>query len=197
MDHYPVIARHFQHTVEAVMSAVDPLAEPLQLASERLAQALLGERKILACGVGADAALAQLFVCHMLGRFEHDRPALPALSLVADGASASGFGGDSEERFARQLTALGQPGDVLLGICSEASDTSLQRALQAAHAREMDAVLLLSAGDDQLTTRTASGDILLPVVAGGRAQVIEIQTMLLNCLAELIDQGLFGGYPQD
>ena len=81
MDHYQIIAGNFQSTIQTIAESVDALAEPVGLASTLMVNALLQD-KIIACGNGVDATLAQLFTCNLISRFEHDRPALPALALA-------------------------------------------------------------------------------------------------------------------
>jgi D-sedoheptulose 7-phosphate isomerase len=194
-DHYQTIARHFQRAVEAMTGAVDPLSADLQRAGALLTRAMLGDARILACGNGPDAALAGLFVSSMLGRCEQDRPALPALSLAADGpaltASAEFAAAD---QFARQLAALGQSGDVLLCINSGVPAPNLQRVLQVACSRGLGIVLLTHRGDTELSQWPGAQDVLLQVEAERRAQVLELHTVMINCLCELVERELFGDF---
>ena len=81
MDHYKIIAENFQNTIETIAMSVDTLAGTIEKGSQLMVEALLSDRKIIACGNGVDGALAQLFTCILLDRFEADRPALPALTL--------------------------------------------------------------------------------------------------------------------
>ncbi len=197
-DHYQIIARHFQRAVEAMTGAVDPLSRDLQRAGALLSRAMLGDARILACGNGPDAALAGLFVSSMLGRCEQDRPALPALSLAADGpglTAAAEFA--AAELFSRQLAALGQAGDVLLCINSGAPAPNLQRVLQVARDRELSMVVLTHRGDTELVRWPGEQDVLLQVATERRAQVLELHTVLINCLGELVERELFGGFGPD
>ncbi len=59
MDYYQIISNNFQDTIETIALSVDALAEPVGSASELMVQALLADRKIIACGNGVDATLAQ------------------------------------------------------------------------------------------------------------------------------------------
>lgn len=196
MDYYAIIAGHFQRTVEAVMNAVDPLAPQLERASRMMAGALLAEGKIHTCGNGPDAALARLLVAQLMGQFEHERPALPALTLAADSVALSGVP-DNDQGLARQLSALGRPGDILLCINSGVPAVNLAVVLGAAQARGLQVVLLTHVEDRELPRRLQDGDAMLQVDAGARAQVVEIHTMLLNCLYDLLDRELFGDFPRD
>lgn len=199
MDHYLLISDNFQDTIETIALSVDALANPISEASQLLVDTLLRDGKIISCGNGADGALAQLFACNLLNRFEHDRPALPALALNSDGASLLGIaqGGGLNDTFSRQVRALGQPGDTLLCISSGGDATNLLRAIQAAHERDLTVVALLHAGDAELGSLLQQEDVRIAVDHPRRARVVEMHTMVLQCLCQLIDHSLFGAYSQD
>src|SRR5258705_13253560 len=81
MDHIPRIRAHFADSAQLKLAAVDALAPALARAADLLATCLLSDGKILACGNGGSAADAQHFAAEMIGRFERERPGLPAISL--------------------------------------------------------------------------------------------------------------------
>ncbi len=194
MDSYQNVADYFQTTIEVIANSVDTLAEPLQRASALMVKSLVNDRKIVVCGTGVDAALAQLFSASLLNRFERERPALPALCLSADAASISGIA-DSfglDEIFARQLRALGQEGDVLLCISSTGDQGSIDRAITVAHERNMAAVVLSNTGDSGRTDNLQPADVALRCHTSTASRAVELHSMTLHCLCKLIDQGLFG-----
>jgi D-sedoheptulose 7-phosphate isomerase len=194
MDYYQIIAENFQNTIESIALSVDNLAEPIERGSQMMARALLEDRKIVACGNGVDAALAQLFVSNLLSRFEHERPALPALTLGSDGASITAIAHSSGviDIFSRQLRALGQDGDVLLCINSSGGANNLLRAVQAAHERNMTVVALSNTGDSELSALIRGEDVELRVDAPRQPRIVELHTMAIHCLCQLIDHSLFG-----
>jgi len=199
MDYYRIISTRFQETIEAIAASADILALPMARASQLLAQALVADRKILACGNGADAALAQLFAGHLLSRFEQERPALPALALAGDGAGITAIAHNISlnDIYSRQVRALGQPGDVLVCINSGAGATSLLRAVQAAHERHMGVIALTGERDAELAALLQPEDVEVGVVASRPAQVLELHTMALHGLCELLDMELFGAHHAD
>jgi D-sedoheptulose 7-phosphate isomerase len=199
MNYYDIIAGNFQATIESIAMSVDDLAGPIEGASQLMAQALLEDRKIIACGNGADGAIAQLFAANLLNRFEHDRPALPALALGGDGPGITAIAqaGGINDIFSRPLRALGQPGDVLLCINSDSGANNLLRAVQAAHERNMTVIILSNGGDTQLGTLIRSEDIEISVDAPRQARIVELHTMVVHCLCELLDHSLFGSYNQE
>ena len=193
MDYYQSIAGHFQGGIESAAMAVDDLAAPLAQAADLVTRALLEDHKVIACGLGADAALAQLFTSHMHCGPERERPALPAINLASDGAAlcnpATGAGpGD----FAGRVRALGQAGDVLLIVNSYSDGSALRGAVTAAAERNMPMVIL-SNRDDAALPAAAGGDcaLLLPAAAA-RSHILELQVKVLHCLCLLIENQLFG-----
>jgi D-sedoheptulose 7-phosphate isomerase len=199
MDHYQIIADNFQSTIETITMSVDALAQPIERGSHLMAQALLEDHKIVACGNGVDAALAQLFASNLLSRFEHERPALPALALGSDGTGMSAIAQSNgfNDVFSRPLRALGQPGDVLLCISSSGGANNLLRAIQAAHERDMYVIALSNAGDTELSAFIRAEDVELRVDAMRQPRIVEMHTMAIHCLCELIEHSLFGTYNQE
>lgn len=175
--------------------SVDQLAGPLGQASELLTASLLADRKIMTCGAGPDAALAQLFTTSLLGNLERERPALPALNISTDGASLAAIGDaeGQEHRYSRQVQALGQAGDTLVLLNSGGGGARvLGPALQTALERDMQLVLVTHGEDSLLAADLPANSACLRVEASLRSQVIEIHTMVLLALGQLIEVGLFG-----
>ena len=199
MDYYRIIADNFQGTIETIAMSVDNLAESIEHGGQAMAGSLLQDGKIVACGNGVDAALAQLFACNLLNRLEEDRPALPALTLVTESASITAIAQASgiNDIFSRQLRALGEAGDILLCINSSGGADNLAQAIRAAHERNMIVVMMSNDGDNELGPLLESEDVEIKVPATRQARIAELHTMVINNLCELIDYSLFGTYNQD
>lgn len=199
MDYYQIIADNFQNTIETIAMSVDTLAETIEQSSQLMVRALLADRKIIACGNGVDAALAQLFACNLLNRFEEDRPALPALTLGSDSASVTAIARTNgfNDIFSRQLRALGQAEDVLLCINSSQGTGNLVRAVQTAQERNMGVIVMSNSGDGELSALLRPEDVELRVPATRQARIVEMHTMALHSICELIDQSLFGTYNRE
>lgn len=196
MDRYDTIAGGFQEIIELISVSVDTIATPLERAADLCTEALLNERKILCCGNGPGAAIAQLLTTALVHRFEQDRPALPATCLSGDGATMSAIAtaAGSHEIYSRQVRALGQEGDILLGVAAGEGNSSLIQAIRAAHDRDMVAVVLSGGDCADVTSLLHPEDIEIHVPSNSPARIIELQTMIAHCLCKLIDQTLFGNY---
>ncbi len=134
----------FQASIETKQNSLNVLGESLELASAMLNQALLGGHKILACGNGGSASDAQHFSAELLNRYERDRPGLPAIALTTDSSTLTAIANDYDYReiYSKQVTALGQPGDVLLAISTSGQSPNIVEAIQAAIEKEMQVIAL-------------------------------------------------------
>lgn len=196
MNHYQLIADNFQSTIETIAMSADMLAEAIERGSQLMSNCLIGDHKIIACGNGVDAVLAQLFVSYLINRVDLERPALPALSLSGDSATLSAIAHSSSlhDSYSRALRALGQPGDVLLCISSANGASNLLRAVQAAHDRDMAVIALSNPLDVELGALLASEDVELSVPGPTPARVVEIHTLVIHNFCQLIEYSLFGGH---
>jgi D-sedoheptulose 7-phosphate isomerase len=199
MDHYKIIAEKFQATIETIAMSVDTLADTIEKGSQLMVEALLSDRKIIACGNGGDAALAQLFTCNLLDRYEADRPALPALTLGTDTASLTAIAHSSglSEIFSRQLQALGQAGDVLLCFSSSARAENLVRVVQTARERNIAVIVMSNEQSDDYGSLLAAEDVDIHIHISEQARSVELYTMVIHSFCELIDHSLFGTYNRE
>jgi phosphoheptose isomerase len=199
MDYYQRIAGNFQQTIELIAMSVDALAPPIEHGSTIMTQALLQDRTIMACGNGPDAALAQIFVSNLLNRFEFDRPALPALSLGTDASSLTAIATTNsvDNIYARQIHALGQTGDILLCINSGPGHGSLINAVKAAQDRSMPVIALSSAIDAGFLGALAPTDVELFANTESQPRAVELHTMIILSLCEMIELSVFGNYDQE
>jgi D-sedoheptulose 7-phosphate isomerase len=104
--------------------------------------ALLAGRKLLLAGNGGSAADAQHLAAELVVRFKKTRDALPAIALTTDSSVLTAIGNDFgfEQLFARQVLALGQPGDVLLAISTSGRSPNILGACRAARERGMSVI---------------------------------------------------------
>jgi D-sedoheptulose 7-phosphate isomerase len=188
------IQQQFFESADLHYQAAELLARPIADAAQAMVAGLTAGARVLAAGLGRAAGLAQLFTADLVGRFERERPGLAALALGADGIAMSVIAAESafDQVLARQVEALGHPGDVLLLIESSLGHPALASAARAAQAKEMTVVGLT--GGDGGTLRAALGetDVLVAVPHGRGARVLEAQLLVLHALADAIDFQLLG-----
>ncbi len=188
------VVRNFDESIQNKQAHKALLAPLIARGATAMIDALLADRKILACGNGGSAADAQHFSSELLNRFETERPGLPAIALTTDASTVTSIANDHhfEEIFARQVLALGQAGDVLLGISTSGNSANVIRAVEAAHEREMVCVLLNGRDGGELARILNDNDVNICVPGTSTARIQEIHLMVIHNLCDLIDHRLLG-----
>ncbi|MFO7693629.1 MAG: SIS domain-containing protein [Vicinamibacterales bacterium] len=168
------------------MSAAGPAAA----AAEAMVAGLRGGGRILACGNGGSAADAQHFAAELVGRFERERAALAAIALTTDTSIMTAVANDYDfaRVFARQVEALGRPGDVLLGISTSGASANVLAAFEAAKAAGVTTVALTGRDGGRVG---AAADIHVNVPAASTARVQEVHRTLLHAVCALIERELY------
>lgn len=194
MNLHDHVVELFHTSIDTTMQSLEELAPRIADCAELFTYCLLSENKILCCGDGQSAALAQVFVSNLLNRFNYERPSLPAIALCTDATTITAITGDStfNEVFAKQIRALGQPGDLLFAISNTSGSGSTIQAIQAAHDREMIVVSISNKDNSDIASLLLPEDIELRIPSVHRARVAETQLLAINCICELIDHQLFG-----
>src|SRR6267154_4966782 len=152
MDIASRIRAHFAESAELKLAAAEAMAPQIARAAALMTDCLLADGKLLACGNGGSASDAQHFAAEMVGRFERERPELPAISLSTDTSILTAVANDYsfEQVFAKQVRALGAKGDVLLAISTSGNSGNVIAAINAARDREMRVVALTGKGGGEI-----------------------------------------------
>ena len=195
MDLQAQISRHFKDSVEVKQKAADTLVGPIQQAGDRIVQCMLNNGKILSCGNGGSAADAQHFSAELINRFEKERPGLPAFALTTDSSTLTAIANDYDynQIFSKQITALGQPGDVLLAISTSGNSGNVLEAVKASHEREMSIVALTGKDGGSIARLLKEQDIEIRIPSNRTARIQEVHLLVIHCLCDFIDTQLFGG----
>lgn len=186
------IAMRIAKATEALQQSFE-LAPALVDASHTLANALLNDGKILVLGTGSSAALAQIFVAHMMHRFERDRPSLPAITLSSDVVTISSLADEPKaDQYARQIKALGKSGDCLVVISATGTRANVIQAVIAAHDSDLPVVAMTGGDGGEIAPLLNYGDSEIRVRSTHPTTVREQHLMIIHCLSELIDLQIFG-----
>ena len=113
MDLAAHLKTHFTEGIELRTRMAEVMPAQIARAGEALANALKSGRKALACGNGGSAADSQHFAAELVGRFERERPGLPAIALTTDSSALTAIANDYDydRVFSKQVEALGTEGD--------------------------------------------------------------------------------------
>lgn len=186
-----LFANHMEHTAQAA-STVGPA---LEQAADAFVGALLNDGKIITCANGNANVIAQYFCTAFLNRFEHDRPALPAINLGADATTYSAICRDNRfnDTFSRQVKAIGKPGDLLFVVVDDGHKANLIQAIQAAHDRQMSVVVLSAKEKSDITSLMHAEDHEIALNDLSPTEATPLLLLIVNALCSLVDGKLFGG----
>lgn len=160
-------------------------------AAQAMAAALKAGRTVFAFGNGGSAADAQHFTAELVGRYERERRGWPAVALSTDTSALTAIGNDYgfEQVFARQLAALGRPGDVAFAITTSGNSPNVLRALEAAKARGLVTIALTGRGGE--AGKIAAHHVGVDEDRTPRVQ--EVHATLLHVMCELMEMELANG----
>jgi len=185
------ITAHIQRSIDAKTQILNDTAllESLEQCAQLCAEALKQGKKVLFAGNGGSASDAQHLAAELVGRYKYDRPALASIALTTDTSALTAIGNDYgfEEVFARQLAALGNAGDIFIGISTSGNSANVLKACDVAEEKQCH-IIGMSGAKGQLRERA---EICLAVPAPETATIQEAHIMLGHILCDLIEQILF------
>ncbi len=182
---------------ERILTSADvkrALADDLEVATAvavRLVDAFRAGHKLILFGNGGSAADAQHIAAELTGHFYLDRPPLPALALTVDTSALTAIGNDYgfEEVYARQVTALGAPGDVAIGLTTSGNSGNVVQGLTAARDRGLVTVAMTGRAGGRAGE---VADLCVRVPSDDTPRIQESHILLGHTWAEIIEAAMFG-----
>ncbi len=158
--------------------------------SEILIEALRKGNKPILFGNGGSAADAQHIAAEFVGRFAFNRPALPALALSVNTSCVTAIGNDYgfDFVFARQIEALGRPGDVAIGISTSGNSSNVIQGMAVAKKMGLHTVALTGASGGKLKTAV---DHCLCAPSNETPRIQECHILIGHIISELAEQTIF------
>ncbi|MBG23616.1 MAG: phosphoheptose isomerase [Idiomarinaceae bacterium] len=176
----------FTECIQTQIASADLLQEPLLRAGELLVDSLLRGQKVYCCGESMAHASARHFSHIMLTGLQFDRPPFPVNALHAD------FGANEHQAiFAQQISAVGQPNDLLVVLSAGAQAPRVSRAMEAALSRGMLIVALTNDADQDVAGLLGPDDVEIRIPSRNAARVSEHLLQLVNMLCSLAEQQIF------
>jgi D-sedoheptulose 7-phosphate isomerase len=178
--------------VSALAEALEGFRGSVATASswgERLADILVSGGRLLAAGNGGSAAQAQHLTAELVGRYRDDREPFSALALHAETSSATAIANDYgwDHVFARQVTAHGRPGDVLMLMSTSGRSPNVVAAADAGRSAGLSVWSMTGPTPNPLAERS---DETIAVEAGSTATVQEIHLVALHLVCAALDVAL-------
>jgi D-sedoheptulose 7-phosphate isomerase len=186
------VSRSIQASIEAKerLLRTAEVVSAVAKVSKIFVDALKQGNKALLFGNGGSAADAQHIAAELVGRFAFDRPALPALALSVNTSCVTAIGNDYgfELIFARQIEALGRPGDVALGISTSGNSPNVLHAVAAAKKMGLHTVGLTGGTGGQLRNGV---DYCVCVPSSETPRIQECHILIGHIISELVEQSIF------
>lgn len=184
------ISDYFARHAQVVAVTAQQLAPQLARCAELLAAALADGKKILIAGNGGSAADAQHFAAELVGRFLLERRGLPAIALTTDSSILTAIANDYgfERVFSRQVEALANAGDVVVGLSTSGHSANILAAFAAARQCGCVTVGLLGRDGGAIALQV---DLPLIVGCAETSHIQEMHVTIIHLLCKLIEEQLF------
>jgi len=181
--------RNFTDHLDVAQATRAALFEPFERLLSLSIEAIQGGGKLLFFGNGGSAADAQHLATELSVRYVDDRPPSAAIALATDGSALTAIGNDMgfEALFARQIEALGRPGDVAIGISTSGRSRNVIRGLEQARAQGLIAAAFSGRDGGDLV---GLAEPLLIVPATVTARIQEMHITLGHTLCDGLERGL-------
>jgi D-sedoheptulose 7-phosphate isomerase len=188
-----VLSEVFGQSAETIRAAGSDSSylSAIEAVTQVIVKAFQSGHKLLVFGNGGSSADAQHICAELVGRFLAERPGLPAIALTADQAFLTAWSNDQtfDTVFARQIQALGRPGDVAWGISTSGNSCNIVAGLQAAREAGLTTIGLTGQGGGKTA---AHCDHLLAAPSLETARVQEVHQVTYHAICGAVEAALFG-----
>jgi D-sedoheptulose 7-phosphate isomerase len=130
----------------------------------------------------------------LLNRYDRDRPGLPGIALTTDSSTLTSIANDYDysQIFAKQITALGQPGDLLLAISTSGQSQNIVEAIRAANESDITVIALTGKDGGFIEQELNSNSVEIRVPSDVTVRIQEVHLLVIHILCELLDLQLLG-----
>ena len=181
-----IIEFEFNEHLKTTKATMDCIYESVESAAQICIDALKNNRKILIFGNGGSAADAQHIAAELVGRYKVERKGLPAIALTTDSSALTCISNDYgyEQVFSRQVEALANTGDVVIGISTGGTSTNVISALDIAKNIGCKAIGFSGRGGGEMN---ALCDVNLVVPSDDTPRIQEMHILIGHTICQLID----------
>jgi D-sedoheptulose 7-phosphate isomerase len=188
-----IIKQCIRNSVELKQKLLESpvLLADVEKASLAIIKAFRAKHKLLLAGNGGSAADAQHLAAEFVNKFNFDRPGLPALALTTDTSILTSVGNDSSfvRVFARQISALGNEGDVFIGISTSGKSLNIVEALNAARQKKIVTIGMTGASGSLMKDLC---DIYICVPSEETPRIQETHILIGHIICSIVEEELFG-----
>ena len=186
-----LVERSLQEHLAAIQNLLQTRIDEIEQAGEMICTALRNGHKILICGNGGSAADAQHIAAELVGKYERERPGLPAVALTTDTSALTALSNDYgyKEVFARQVQALAKEGDVLVAISTSGASANIIEAAKAASKHGCKTIALIGSSAGPLASEC---DVVVRVPSDRTSRIQEAHITIGHLWCEMVDAALAG-----
>ncbi len=189
-----MIEQYFANHIAVIKACSDSAGSQIEAMVDTIVAAVRDGGKLLIVGNGGSAADAQHFAAEMVGRFQLERRAIPAIALTTDTSILTAVGNDYgfDSVFSRQVEALACSGDVILGISTSGQSNNILRAMEVG--RDRGCSLLCLAGRDGGPIADMA-DLALVVPSHETPHIQEAHLTIIHLMCKFIEARIAHGDP--
>ena len=181
-----LISNSFEEHILVANKTKNELQTAIKYACDKINSAIQNGKKIILCGNGGSAADAQHIAAEFTGRYVKERRALAAVALTTDTSALTAIGNDYgfDKIFDRQVEALAQAGDVLIGISTSGNSKNVVNAFNKAY--DIGCITIALTGNDGgVMSEHCMTNIIVPSSVTARIQ--EMHILIGHIFCEVID----------
>ena len=185
------IVQAFEESIRVKQGFLRENLDTLVIAIDALVAAFRSGHKLLLFGNGGSAADAQHIAAEFVNRFLMERPPLPAIALTTDSSVLTSIGNDYSyhEIFAKQIKALGRPGDVALAISTSGNSLNILAAIDACKTFKITTIGLTGGSGGKMVGKV---DFLLKATDGQNSpRIQETHILVGHVICDIVDQKLY------
>ncbi|MHC1714490.1 MAG: SIS domain-containing protein [Acidaminococcaceae bacterium] len=184
-----IIEQRFEEHLRLVQKVRNSkkLMKEIALAAAMMKVVLVSGHKIMFCGNGGSAADSQHWAAEIVGRFQKERKGMPAIALTVDTSILTAIANDYgyDRIFARQVEALGEAGDVLVGVSTSGNSANVLAAIEEAKAKGIKTIGMTAAGGGKMA-EACDVCLVIPDKVTARAQ--EVHGLIGHILCEIVEE---------
>lgn len=171
------------------MLADDAVADGVDAIVGAMVDSIRGGGKVLLCGNGGSAAEAEHLAAELIGRFCLERRPLPAVALGSNVAAMTAIANDYDyaDVYVRAVSAVGAPGDVVMGLSTSGRSQNVIAALQAAREASMTTVALVGVPGSEMEE---IADHAITIPAARTSGIQEGHLLVGHAIFELVEREL-------
>lgn len=188
-DH-DIIVRTVRESIQVKEGMVRTLVPEIARAAEWIVQSYRAEGKLILFGNGGSAGDAQHIAAELVGRFERERKALPAIALTTNSSTLTAIGNDYDysKIFSRQIEAWARAGDVAVGISTSGNSPNVLEGIASAKSKGARTIGLTGEKGGKLASLA---DLCLKVPSSNTARIQESHILIGHILCLLVEKNLF------